>query len=58
MKFSVRGQTPYVELDGQQYPDSNLIMDMLKERKMGVDPEEAAGVSKDDGKLALAHMAR
>ena len=32
LKMNNRGQTPYIELNGEQYPDSNLIIDMLKEK--------------------------
>ena len=59
MKFSTRGQTPYIELDGKQYPDSNLVMDMLRKNGLiRVDPEEAAGVGDKKELTAIAHMAR
>ena len=31
-KFSVKGQTPYIELNGEQIPDSNLIIQELEKR--------------------------
>lgn len=34
-KFSRKGQIPYIELNGQQYPDSNQIVQELQ--KMGKD---------------------
>ncbi len=61
LRPNARGQTPYIELDGVQYPDSNLIIDLLKTERsnlVGADPEEEAGVDEDGKKLALGHMAK
>ncbi len=57
-RMSSRQQTPFVELDGVQYPDSNLVMKVLREKGVGVDPDEVAGVKEERGKMARAHMAR
>ncbi len=58
LKRSSRKQSPFIELDGQQYPDSNHIIDMLKKRGIGVDPDEVAGVKDDKERMSVAHMAR
>jgi len=52
MKFGSKGQIPYIELNGEQIPDSNIIINVLKE-KFNVDPDE--GVS--EGDLAVGHAA-
>lgn len=51
-KFSVKGQTPYIELNGEQIPDSNLIIQELEKR----------GIAKPDENLnssqkAVNHLA-
>merc|ERR1712142_927538 len=52
MKFSSKGQIPYIELNGEQIPDSNIIIEKLK-KKFEVDPD------KDilDENLAMGHAA-
>ena len=52
MKFGSKGQIPYIELNGEQIPDSNIIINVLKE-KFNVDPDK--GVS--EGDLAVGHAA-
>lgn len=39
MKPGKKRQSPYIELNGVQYPDSNLIIDMLKQ-KFHVNPDK------------------
>ncbi len=58
LKRGSRGQTPFVELEGEEYPDSNHIIDMLKKRGLGTDPDQMAGVKDDKEKSAIGHMAR
>jgi len=52
MKFSKKGQIPYIELNGEQIPDSNVIIQRLKE-KFQVDPDK--DISETD--LAMGHAA-
>jgi len=52
MKFSSKGQTPYIELNGEQIPDSNVIIEKLK-AKFQVNPEK--DIPETD--LAMAHAA-
>jgi len=40
MKFGSKGQIPYVELNGEEIPDSNMIISRLKEH-FGKDPDES-----------------
>jgi len=52
MKFSNKGQIPYIELNGEQIPDSNVIIQKLKE-KFQVDPDK--DIPETD--LAMGHAA-
>ena len=52
MKFSSKGQIPYIELNGEQIPDSNIIIEKLKE-KFHVDPEDEIPAAD----LAMGHAA-
>jgi len=52
MKFSSKGQIPYIELNGEQIPDSNIIIEKLKE-KFQVDPDRDIPVTD----LAMGHAA-
>jgi len=52
MKFSSKGQIPYIELNGEQIPDSNIIIEKLKE-KFHVDPEKDIPTAD----LAVGHAA-
>jgi len=50
IKFSKKGQIPYIELNGEQIADSNIIIPKLKEH-FKVDPDESLS-SKDN---AISH---
>merc|ERR1719378_918078 len=50
MKFGSKGQIPYIELNGEQIPDSNIIINVLKEH-FGKDPDQLC-TSSD---LAVGH---
>lgn len=52
MKFSSKGQIPYIELNGEQIPDSNIIIGKLKE-KFQVDPDKDI----PEADLAMGHAA-
>eukprot|EP00091_Calanus_sinicus_P021604 TRINITY_DN6478_c0_g1_i2.p1 TRINITY_DN6478_c0_g1~~TRINITY_DN6478_c0_g1_i2.p1 ORF type:complete len:217 (-),score=60.85 TRINITY_DN6478_c0_g1_i2:466-1080(-) len=52
MKFSSKGQIPYIELNGEQIPDSNIIIQKLKE-KFQVDPDKDIPAAD----LAMGHAA-
>jgi len=52
MKFSSKGQIPYIELNGEQIADSNIVIEKLKE-KFQVDPEK--DIPETD--VAMAHAA-
>jgi len=51
-KFSRKGQIPYIELNGQQYPDSNQIVQELQ--KMGIAPPDE---NMTPDKKAISHLA-
>jgi len=50
MKFGSKGQIPYIELNGEEIPDSNIIISRLKSH-FGKDPDDAC--SPQD--LAIGH---
>lgn len=52
MKFSSKGQIPFIELNGEEIPDSNIIIRRLK-AEFGTDPD--SGCSAEE--LAMAHAA-
>jgi len=52
MKFSSKGQIPYIELNGEQIPDSNIIIEKLKD-KFQVEPDK--DISEAD--IAVGHAA-
>lgn len=52
MKFSSKGQIPYIELNGEQIPDSNIIIEKLK-KKFEVDPDKDI----PEENLAMGHAA-
>lgn len=54
LKPGSKGQTPYIEFNGKEIPDSNLVIKFLQERFPDSDPDKAAG--KVD--LARAHAVR
>jgi len=51
LKFSRKGQIPYIELNGEQIPDSNVIIKELERRKL-VSPDDH--LSQDQ--LSLNHL--
>jgi len=52
MKFGSKGQIPYIELNGEEIPDSNVIIARLKAH-FGLDPDSDS--SSTD--LAMGHAA-
>jgi len=50
MKFGSKGQIPYIELNGEEIPDSNMIISRLKDH-FGKDPDQSC-TSSD---LAVGH---
>jgi len=52
MQFSSKGQIPYIELNGEQIPDSNIIIEKLKD-KFQVEPDKDIS----EAELAVGHAA-
>jgi len=44
MKFGSKGQIPYIELNGEEIPDSNMIISRLKDH-FGKDPDQSCSSS-------------